>query len=46
MDEIHEVPGMKLAEQRDVMTERKQWKRLAMIDGRKSSKNWQHRLNP
>ena len=28
MDEIHEVTGMKLAELRDVMTERKQWRRL------------------
>jgi len=25
IDEIHEVTGMKLAELRDVMTERKQW---------------------
>jgi len=31
MDEIHEVTGMKLAELRDVMTERKQWRRLAMM---------------
>jgi len=30
MDEIHEVTGMKLAELRDVTTERKQWRRLAM----------------
>src|SRR6218665_2400728 len=28
MDEIHEVTGMKLAELRDVTTERKQWRRL------------------
>ena len=28
MDEIHEVTGMKLAELRDVKTERKQWRRL------------------
>jgi len=28
MDEIHEVTGMKLAERRDVTTERKQWRRL------------------
>ena len=28
MDEIHEVTGMKLAELRDVMTERKQWRRM------------------
>ena len=31
MDKIHEVIGMKLAELRDVMTERKQWRRLAMM---------------
>src|SRR6218665_3354108 len=28
MDDIHEVTGMKLAELRDVTTERKQWRRL------------------
>jgi len=28
MDEIHEVTGMKLAELRDVTTEKKQWRRL------------------
>ena len=28
MDEIHEVTGMKLAQLRDVMTGRKQWRRL------------------
>src|SRR6218665_3037974 len=28
MDEIHEATGMKLAELRDVTTERKQWRRL------------------
>ena len=28
MDEIHGVTGMKLAELRDVTTERKQWRRL------------------
>jgi len=28
IDEIHEVTGMKLAELRDVTTERKQWRRL------------------
>jgi len=28
MDEIHEVTGMKLVELRDVMTERKKWRRL------------------
>jgi len=28
MDEIHEVTGMKLAELRDVTTERKQWRKL------------------
>jgi len=31
MDEIHEVTGMKL---RDVMTERKQWRSLAMMVAR------------
>jgi len=31
LDEIHEVTGMKL---RDVTTERKQWRRLAMIVAR------------
>jgi len=31
MDEIQEVTGMTLAELRDVMTERKQWRRLAMV---------------
>ena len=31
MDEIHEVTGMKLAELRDVMKERKRWRRFAMI---------------
>ena len=30
-DEIHEVTGMKLAEQRDMTTERKQRRRLAMM---------------
>jgi len=30
MDEIHEVTGMKPAELRDVMTERKQWRRLVL----------------
>ena len=34
MDEIHEVTGMKLAELRDVTTERKQWRRLAMMVAR------------
>ena len=28
MDEIHEVTRMKVAELRDVTTERKQWRRL------------------
>src|SRR6218665_3492309 len=28
MDEIHEVSGMKLAELRDVMAERKHWRRM------------------
>jgi len=28
MDEIHEVTGIKLAEIRDVLKERKQWRRL------------------
>ena len=31
MDEIHEVTGMKLTELRDVTTERKQWRKLAMM---------------
>ena len=30
MDEIREVTGMKLAELRDVKTERKQWRRLGL----------------
>jgi len=30
MDEKHEVTGMKLAELRDVTTERKKWRRLVM----------------
>jgi len=34
MDEIHKVTGMKLAELRDMMTERKQWRRLAMMIAR------------
>jgi len=34
MNEIHEVAGLKLAELRDVMTERKQWRRLAMMVAR------------
>jgi len=34
MDEIHEVTGMKLAELRDAMTVRKQWRRLAMMVAR------------
>jgi len=34
MDEIYEVTGMKLAELRDVMTERKKWRRLAMMVAR------------
>ena len=34
MDEIHEVTGMKLAKLRDVTTERKQWRRLAMMVAR------------
>ena len=34
MDETHEVTGMKIAELRDVMTERKQWRRLAMMVAR------------
>jgi len=33
-DEIHEVTGMKLAELRDVTTERKKWRRLAMMVAR------------
>ena len=42
MDEIHEVTGMKLAELRDVTTERKM--ETASHDGRKTSKNWQHKV--
>jgi len=34
MDEIHEVTGMKLAELRDMITERKQWRRLVMMVAR------------
>ena len=34
MDEIHEVTGMRLSELRDVTTERKQWRRLAMMVAR------------
>ena len=34
MDEIHEVTGMNLAELRDVTSERKQWRRLAMMVAR------------
>ena len=34
MDEIHEVTGMKLAELRDVTTERKLWRRLVMTVSR------------
>ena len=34
MDEIHEVTGMKLAEPRAVTTERKQWRRFAMMVAR------------
>jgi len=31
MDEMHEVTGMKLAEIRDVTTERKHWRRLVKM---------------
>ena len=31
MDEIYEVTGMKLAELRDVTTERKHWRRLVKM---------------
>ena len=31
MDEIHEVTGMKLAELRDVTTEKKKWIRLKTV---------------
>ena len=44
MDEIHEVTGMKLAELRDVMTERKQWRRLVKTVARAQkvdSTRWQ-----
>ena len=34
MDEIHEITGMKLAELRDVTTERKQRRRLAVMVAR------------
>ena len=34
MDEVHKVTGMKMAELRDVTTERKQWRRLAMMVAR------------
>jgi len=34
MDEIHELTGMKLAELRDVTTERKKWRHLAMMAAR------------
>jgi len=34
MDEINEVTGMKLAELRDMMTERKLWRGLAMTVAR------------
>ena len=36
MDEIHEVTEVKLAELRDVLTERKQWRRFAMMVARVS----------
>jgi len=31
MDEMHEVTEIKLVEQRDVTTDRKQWRRFAMM---------------
>jgi len=34
MDEIHEVTGMKLAELRDVTTDRKQWRRMVKTAAR------------
>jgi len=34
MDEIHEVTGMKLAELREVTTERKHWRRLVKMVAR------------
>jgi len=34
MDEIHEVTGTKLAELRDAMIERKQWRRFVMVVAR------------
>jgi len=34
MDEIHEVTGMKLAELRDMMTDRKQWRRMVKTAAR------------
>ena len=30
MDEMHDLNGMKLAELRDVTTDRKQWRRMVM----------------
>jgi len=34
MDEIHKVTGRKLVELRDMTTERKKWRRLAMMVAR------------
>lgn len=34
MDEIHEITGTKLAELRDMTTEKKQWRRFAIAVGR------------
>jgi len=41
MDEIHEVTGMKLAELRDVTTERKHWRRPVARAQRVDSKRLQ-----
>jgi len=48
MDKIHEVTGMKLAELRDVTTERKQWRRLVKTVARAQkvdSTRWQDDQN-
>src|SRR6218665_2217303 len=39
IDEIHEVTGMKLAELKDVTTERKQWRRLVKTVARAQSRH-------
>src|SRR6218665_2346123 len=42
MDEIHEVTGMKLAELRDVMAERKHWRRMVKTVAR--TRRGQHKV--